>query len=203
LASPDVDPYDPAISERYFYSVWHDSILVPTFAKPHHHTAALTSQHADGSFVAHVLRCVGISTVRGSTNRITTGSIRSIMDQVKEYHFVITPDGPRGPRREISQGILYLASKTGHGIIPTAFVSSSCWRIPGSWTDLMIPKPFSKTILVAGAPIFLPDSLSAADLALAKETLQEAMNHVDELANSLAGKPSPGECEMRSKIEPI
>lgn len=109
---PDTNPYSPSTRNCFLYCVWHDSMIVPTFGGKHRRTAALTSQHTDGSFVAQVLRLVGISTIRGSTNRISPGTIRTLIKTAEDKHIVITPDGPRGPRREMSVGI---ASGITHG----------------------------------------------------------------------------------------
>ena len=125
-------------------------MVIPVFAGPHWCTTALTSHHADGAFVAEVLRFNRIRAVRGSTNRIRTGAIRQLMHSTASRHLVITPDGPRGPTRRMSIGIVYLASRTGRAVVPTGFACSRCWRWKGSWSDLIIPKPFAEVVLIAG-----------------------------------------------------
>ena len=66
------------------------------------------------------------------------------MKTARDHHIVITPDGPRGPRQAMKSGIVYLASRSGREIIPVAHGCSRGWRVKGSWTDMMIPKPFSR-----------------------------------------------------------
>ncbi len=185
VESPGTNPYDPTTQERFFYCVWHDSMLIPAFGGKHHNSAALTSKHADGSFVAQVLQVVGMSAIRGSTNHISTRATRALIDCLDENHLVITPDGPRGPRRRLSVGIAFLASHSGHAIVPTAFTSSRCWRIKGSWTDLMIPKPFARTLLLAGAPIYVPPDIPREDLNQYVTVIQSAMDQLNSAADSL------------------
>jgi len=148
--------------------------------------AALTSRHADGSFVAAVLRLIGISTVRGSTNRIGPGALRELMRTTEDKHIVITPDGPRGPRRQMSNGIVFLASRTGRGVVPTASSCSRCWRVKGSWTDLVIPKPFARVFLLTGNPVKVPPALGREELQQYAAVIQAEMDRLNAEAERLS-----------------
>lgn len=183
--SEGTNPYSPATTDSFFYSVWHDSMILPTFGGRQLRSAALTSQHTDGSMVAQVLRLVGMSTIRGSTNRISPAAIRELIKTAENKHVVITPDGPRGPRREMSVGITYLASRTGRAIIPTAFTCTRCWEIKGNWTDLVIPKPFAKIYLLLADPFEVPSDLSTDQLQEYKTKLQKEMDKINSIADEL------------------
>lgn len=184
--TPDTNPYSPSTRTCFLYCVWHDSMIVPAFGGKHCRMAALTSQHSDGSFVARVLRLVGVSTIRGSTNRISPGTIRTLIKTAEDKHIVITPDGPRGPRREMSVGIAYLASRTGRAVLPTAYSCARCWRIRGSWTDLLIPKPFSKVFLLVADPIKVPAELDSTHLQEHAALIQAEMDRLNAAAERLA-----------------
>lgn len=176
-----INPYEVPGSLRYIYMVWHDSMLVPTFGGKQTYTAALTSRHQDGLFVASAMRTIGMETVRGSTGRGGGVALREMISTAKRKHIVITPDGPRGPRRTVSPGIVYLASRSGLSIVPTA---SSCvrrWTIKGSWTDLWIPKPFTRTVMIAAAPITVPSDLSREELRPFVEKVQREMDRVNKI----------------------
>ena len=105
---------------------------------------------------------------------------------------MITPDGPRGPRRKMSVGIAYLASRTGRAVVPTAYSCARCWRIRGSWTDLLIPKPFSKVFLLAADPIEVPAELDSAHLQEQVVLIQAEMNRLNAVAECLAGGTKSG-----------
>jgi lysophospholipid acyltransferase (LPLAT)-like uncharacterized protein len=179
------NPYVASTGARFLYCVWHDSMIVPAFAGKHPHSAALTSHHQDGTFVACVLSAVGISAVRGSTRHGGETAVRQLMTVARQKHIVITPDGPRGPRRRMSRGIVFLASHTGRAIVPTAFACTRAWRIRGNWTDLMIPKPLAKVVLLAGAPICVPANLPPSELLDYVAVVQSAMDQLDEQAAQL------------------
>ncbi|MBL4886163.1 MAG: lysophospholipid acyltransferase family protein [Planctomycetaceae bacterium] len=180
------NPYSKETTDCFFYSVWHDALIIPTFAGKHRRAAALTSQHTDGSIIAQILRLVGMSTVRGSTNRISPSAIRQLLKTVENKHLVITPDGPRGPRREMSIGIIYLASRTGRAIIPTAYACTRCWRVKGSWTDQLIPKPFSKVFLLTGKPVEVPQGIKMDQLEEYRSIVQQEMDRLNTTAENLA-----------------
>ena len=184
--TPGTNPYAISSRERFLYCVWHDSMVIPTFGGRHQCTTALISQHTDGSFVAQVLKLKRISAIRGSTNRIKTGALRELMTKANDQHIVITPDGPRGPDRCMSTGIAYLASRTGRSIIPTAYACSECWRIKGSWSSLIIPKPFARVILVGGAPIHVASGLTTEQLQKYVDRIQAAMDQLNEDAERLS-----------------
>jgi lysophospholipid acyltransferase (LPLAT)-like uncharacterized protein len=184
-AAPGINPYKDEGPERFLYSIWHDEMIVPIFAFPHLRMAALVSRHQDGSYLSESLLAVGMKTVRGSTNRGGAAAVRQLINVAQDYHITITPDGPRGPRRELKSGIVFLASHSGRRLIPTSYVCTRCWRIPGSWTDLMIPMPFSKVYGVMGEPIAIPKNLSRDDLERYTQQLQQEMEQLEAEAQRL------------------
>ncbi len=109
-----------------------------------------------------------------------------MMTTAKDQHIVITPDGPRGPRRKMQSGIVFLASHTGRAIVPTAFACIRSWRIKGSWTDLLLPKPFTKIFLLAGEPVEVPPDLSREEVARYTVLVQEEMDRLSSEVERMA-----------------
>lgn len=180
----------------FLYAVWHDSMLIPIFAGPQTYMAALVSKHQDGSYLAQSLERLGMQTVRGSSTRGGAAAIRRLMDITKHRHITITPDGPQGPRRQMKAGMVFLASQTGRAIIPTTYSARRSWRVQGRWTDLMIPKPFTKFYLLTGAPIHVPPDISRDEVHYYVERVQKAMDELqieaDRLARSRSKPPADG-----------
>jgi len=190
--TPGTNPYRKSPPERFLYCIWHDSMVMATFGGKQRSAAALTSRHADGSFVAGVLRRVGVSTIRGSTNHIGPSAMRQLLQAAENKHLAITPDGPRGPHRQMSKGIAFLASRTGRAVVPTAFSCVRCWKIRGSWTDLVIPKPFTKVFLLGGEPIRVPPDLESDQLRQYVDRIQAEMDRLNEAAELLSEATRPG-----------
>lgn len=173
-------------------------MVLPVFGGRHWCTTALTSMHRDGAFVATILWVRKILTVRGSTNRIRTAAMRELLQTVESRHLVITPDGPRGPNRTMSSGIVYLASRSGREIVPTGFACSNCWRWKGTWSELIVPKPFSTIVLLAGSPIGVPKDIERADLQIYVDQVQTAMDQLDVEALATVGEPKTDKLKYRS-----
>ena len=193
-------PDDP---ERYVLCVWHDELLIPTFAAPRglrEQTCCLVSQHQDGSYLANAMALLGYSTVRGSSRRGGATALRQLLDDTAGKHIVFTPDGPCGPRRQLKQGCVFVASQLGRHLLPGAFVATRAWRPKGKWTDLVIPKPFSTVYVVMGEPIAIPADLSREQLDHYIALAQQAMDRLTEQAQRmLTGVPQqPTQIENRT-----
>lgn len=184
-----VDPFGFS-GEPKLLSLWHDSAVLGAFGGKHEKTVALTSRHRDGTFVENILRAVNVPSVRGSSGKSGGRAARELLRQAESHNIVITPDGPRGPRRKMSRGIVYLASKTGNGIIPTGFACANAWEVKGSWTSLTIPKPFSRVTMLCDEPIYVPSVLDETDLKRYVEIVQKSMDKMQDLAVQRLADPT-------------
>ncbi len=192
MEAAQISPYADTGDARYLYSIWHDQLTSAIFMYQPLHMSGLVSQHRDGSYVSDTMEMCGVLPVRGSTNRGGSRALRELLDLARDCHVAITPDGPRGPRRKVSEGIVFLASHSGRSIVPIAFGCNRCWRFKGSWTDLMIPKPFSILHGIAGRPLSIPSNLSREQLAQHTAILQDEMDRLQRDAELLAaGKSLP------------
>ena len=147
-----------------FYPFWHEWIVPYVFARPHAAMAGLISQHRDGGYLADAMTAIGLKTVRGSTSRGGAAAVKQILSECENWDLGITPDGPRGPRRKLKPGVVFLASRTGRPIVPTAVACGRSWRPEGSWTDLMLPKPFTKIVFCGGPAVTVPLGIEKAEL---------------------------------------
>jgi lysophospholipid acyltransferase (LPLAT)-like uncharacterized protein len=176
---------DPlAAPRRGIYLFWHETLIVAT-----HHAqqgfSVLTSQHADGELIAQVVRMLGGRAVRGSTKKAALTALREMLRAGRVRHIGITPDGPRGPRRVLQQGAIYIASKTGMPLIPVGFALRDCWR-HRSWDRMAIPKPGTLAVELAGRPIDVPPDLDRDALEQYRLRVQAAMDEVQSRAEAMA-----------------
>jgi lysophospholipid acyltransferase (LPLAT)-like uncharacterized protein len=166
--------------------VWHDAMLYTIFAGRHRRSVALVSKHQDGSFLARGLSMLGIGIVRGSSGSSGIAAMRRLLSLPGDRNVLITPDGPRGPRRRLKPGMIFLASHSGRAVVPSGFAAVRSWRFPGSWTDLEIPKPFTTVYYLTGPPIVVPPDASRAVIAAAEGRLQSEMDRLTADAAVLA-----------------
>lgn len=186
-AVPEISPYAPTGGQRFIYCNWHDGILNSLFCGRPRSMAALTSRHADGEYVAEVMQAIGIQPIRGSNNHGGATAARQLMTAAEHLHLTITSDGPRGPRRVVKPGVVFLASQTGRAIVPVACSAARAWHPRGRWTDLLVPWPFTTAYVLGDAPMFVPPNLSREQLAPYVAELQRRMDHLQDQADRMAG----------------
>jgi len=147
--------------ERYLYNFWHEALIASTCFRSR--ICILISQHADGELIARVCRHLGYAVARGSSTR---GGGRALLDLVRrsrQSHLGVTPDGPRGPRRQVQPGLSFLASSTGLPIVACGFGFQWAWRAR-SWDQLALPVPFSTVTCVIAPALNVPPKLDRAGL---------------------------------------
>ncbi len=191
LTDPVHDPYEPNRTQECVYSVWHDSLLYPLFINRPQSIVGLVGPHRDGDYVSNVLKALKLKAVRGSSSRGGATAIVKSMEEIKDQSLVITPDGPRGPRREMKPGCAFVASQTGIPVVASAFSCSNAWKFQGSWTDLVIPKPFSRVYAITGTPIYVPKDASREQLEEITQQIQAEMDRIDKVAIALANGEEP------------
>src|SRR5262249_20494883 len=126
---PNLDPRTRHVTRRYLYAFWHEYMLLPAYFYGDLNVYVLISEHADGELIADLIRHLGFRAVRGSTTRGGVRVVREMLGLQQDAHFAVTPDGPRGPRRRVQLGLVYLSSRLGMPIVPAGFASERPWRM--------------------------------------------------------------------------
>jgi lysophospholipid acyltransferase (LPLAT)-like uncharacterized protein len=169
--------------ERFIYAFWHETLLVPAAIRVKIHM--LISQHADGELIARMCRHLGHDVVRGSSTRGGGTALLELVRCSKHSHLGVTPDGPRGPRRQAKMGAIYMASLTGLPIIPVGIGFTNAWRLK-SWDRFAIPKPWTASLVVTGRAIHVPAKVAREHLESYRLLLEEEMVKVTAAAEKWA-----------------
>src|SRR5690242_13788789 len=118
------------------YCVWHNRLALSMaayygYVKKRSRTsglAALVSASKDGGFLAAILEAFKVQPVRGSSSRRGPQALLELTTWAERgFDLAITPDGPRGPRYQVQDGVMSLAQITGLPIIPFSYDSS--WKL--------------------------------------------------------------------------
>ena len=133
--------------QRYIYAFFHEVMLFPAYYWNWPEMHILISEHRDGELITQVIRRLGFSVVRGSTTRGGARALREMSLRIDRGHLCVTPDGPRGPRRSVHQGVAYLGSRTGFPIVGAGMAFKKPWRAR-SWDRFAVPRPFSPAACV-------------------------------------------------------
>lgn len=106
------------------------------------HAKVLISPHFDGELISRTIKYFGLGTLAGSSHK---NSARVLIQAIKTlksgYDIGITPDGPKGPRHEVADGIIAMAQKAEAKIALVAIKPTRFWQL-NSWDKFVIPKPF-------------------------------------------------------------
>lgn len=196
-----VDPCMPTDQPR-IYVFWHEYILIPLYLRGNCNLAMLLSRHKDADILAQVAGHVGFDCVRGSTNKGAAAALLELKRRGQHMHLAITPDGPRGPRRELAKGPIYLASKMGIPIVPLGFGYNNPWRAK-SWDRFAIPKPFSRVRSVIGQEIYIPANIDRDELEVQRLQVQQQLTNLTIEAEDWATSGAHREGEVRERARAL
>ena len=196
--------YDQSVDPIYgvggprIYVFWHENIMIPLHLRGHCHLAMLLSQHGDAEVLSHVAYHMGFDCVRGSSRRGGARAIWELFERSAYQHLTITPDGPRGPRRQLAQGPIYLASKLQLPLVPMGFGSDRPWRM-NSWDKFAVPRPFTRARAIVGPPLMLPADLDRDGLEQCRLRVERLMTALTCEAEAWAenGSRKQGEVVIR------
>lgn len=190
---------DPAfgVDGPRIYVFWHEYILAPLYLRGHCHLAMLLSQHRDADILARVAHHMGFDCVRGSTYRGGARAIWELSDRSHRQHLTMTPDGPRGPRRRLAQGPIYLASRLQLPLVVMGFGYDRPWRAR-SWDRFAVPRPLSRARAIVGPPLLLPPDLTRASLEQTRRRVERLLNCLTHEAEAwaAAGTRKAGEATI-------
>jgi lysophospholipid acyltransferase (LPLAT)-like uncharacterized protein len=179
---------------------WHERLpLMPALwvcapdKNPARPLAALASRHRDGRFLGSLLGRFGVRIVHGSTDqqagqpgkrrrdRGGAAGMRALLAALAdEYAVVMTPDGPRGPRRVAAPGVAQLGALSQAPVLPAS--GQVRWGFTlNSWDRMVLPLPFGRGVLVCGAPIHVPRDEASAYLPQIEAAMSDAADRADVL----------------------
>ncbi len=144
----------------------------------HWQAHVLVSRHRDGRFIGDIVSRFNLVMVHGSTSRGGASALRALTRVLRAGSpVVITPDGPRGPRRKPAEGVAQLAAFAKVPVLPTAAATRRHHLLP-SWDKMMLPLPFTRGVLVCGEAITV-ETPDEATLARIGQALSDACDLAD------------------------
>lgn len=168
---------------------WHGRSLIPANVFQGRGFWAIISLSRDGEVQNHIFRRFGFRIIRGSTGR---GGIRAALEAARRVAeggiLAFTPDGPRGPHRQVQPGALFIAQKAGCPIIPAGVAAYPRKLLP-TWDRYMIPLPFARGVFIFGEPIEVPHNLSDEQFERLRQQVEQAINALEEQAEQMVRSP--------------
>ena len=133
-----------------FFAIWHNRL-------------------AYGKIIGKLVLMMNHKIIQGSTNKNSNSAVKEIIKQITNGgKIVVSPDGPRGPVYKNGSVITKIASKYNKKVIPVSCYASRYFEL-ASWDKMMLPKPFSKIIVIIGKPLELTGNDENDKLLLEKK----------------------------------
>jgi lysophospholipid acyltransferase (LPLAT)-like uncharacterized protein len=157
----------------YIFAVWHESILPLLWHLRALGIASVVGQGRVGRYIGDYASGLRYRLLSGSSSRGGPRALLGAVRSLEEGHPVaITPDGPKGPRREVKPGVIQAAQRAGALVVPLHAVARPVWRA-GSWDRLVIPKPRAAVLVGYGEPFRIGKGAAAVTEGI--ERCAEAM----------------------------
>ncbi len=147
----------------------------------------MTSLSRDGQIQTKIFENFGFQAIRGSSSR---GGAKALAESIRTLKkggvLAMTPDGPRGPAGRIQPGVMMMSKKSGAKLIPTGLASEKRWVL-STWDKYMLPKPFSRAVIIFGDAVVVPPDADDAKLEECRRELERRVHEVQREADGLMG----------------
>jgi lysophospholipid acyltransferase (LPLAT)-like uncharacterized protein len=199
-----VDAQDPSLDPRsgskgHIYCFWHEDLVFHGGLMAGSGTHAMISRSRDGERIARIMQRLGLQPVRGSSNRGGANAALEVLRLGAEANVGIAVDGPRGPRRRMQPGAVFLASRTGMPLVAIGASYHRPWRVR-SWDQMAFARPWSRAVVSASAAIHVPPDLDDVQLSQYRDSVESTMHEQSARADSLVqqwvasgSRPAAGE----------
>jgi len=168
---------------------WHGDELGILNQVGHINGVVLVSASKDGQILATVLQKFGGKVVRGSSSKNSIQGLKGLIRMIKTGRCpVIAVDGPRGPLKKAKPGAFQVSKLGQIPIIPLSFWCSKPKLFKKTWSQEVLPKPFSLVSIYFGVPmdpVRKDQSPKSAELSLA---LSDALRVTRDHAKLLGSK---------------
>jgi lysophospholipid acyltransferase (LPLAT)-like uncharacterized protein len=165
--------------EQLIFAIWHNRLALSLIlyrryllrSAPERRLAGMVSASRDGGLLARVLEHFGVEPVRGSSSRRGPQALLEMVSWGERgCDLAITPDGPRGPRYQVQEGVISTAQLTGLLVVPVSYHLN--WKVQAkSWDRFQVPLPFARCEITVGTPLRVPRDASDAE----RETLRQQL----------------------------
>ena len=181
-----VDPVFPECRGQKIYIFWHEYILFPLYlARALQSGDAAEPPPRRGNPLARGASPGLRFRARLDQSRRRGGASRAA-GQEPDMHLTITPDGPRGPRRQLAPGCVYLASKLGLPLVVMGYGYDRPWRVRSAWDQFAIPRPHSRARAIPSGEIFVPPDLDRDGLEHFRQKIERLLNRLTAEAEAWA-----------------
>ena len=181
---------------------WHAGIIPATYIFRDCGIRVMSSNSYDGEYMGRIIRKFGFVAVKGSSSRHAVRALLGLRRALKEgWSVAFSIDGPRGPRYQVKPGPVTLARSSGVPLATFHIAVERAWVL-NTWDRLIIPKPFSRTLIRFGKLIPVPEEASDEELDRYQHELQNSLDRVREFAEENISKVATAEFPRATQNRP-
>jgi len=177
---------------------WHERVQMGHAVWPKTYqvspTAILSSQSKSGNVSVMINAHFGSHAIRGSSAKksdpkANKGGAAAFLEMMrwlkKGGHIAVTPDGPRGPARVMTEGTLKLAQAGG---VPLIFFTAAMKKQSRlkSWDKQIVPYPFNKGVVMWKAFGEIPKDIDEAGFEALRKAAEDSLNALCDQADAAA-----------------
>ena len=155
----------------------------------------LISSSPDGELIAKVVGRLGFPAIRGSSttdNRRDRRSVKAMREAILFIEsggcMVVTPDGPRGPAEQMSDGTVVLARRKQTSVFLFGLAARPVLTLR-SWDRTQIPLPFGRACAVFDGPLAISRDADPAAVQAARDDWQARLIAAQSRAEALLAAP--------------
>jgi lysophospholipid acyltransferase (LPLAT)-like uncharacterized protein len=152
--------------EKRLFAVCESDLIALAAFPVGREVTVLIAPGRDGDLATAVAEGIGWRAVRGASQRGGAVALRALVRRLlaSDSAGVVSVDGPLGPAGEAKEGVLVCARDTGRPITPVAAAARHRILVPGAWSGLFVPLPFTRVAAAAGEPLSVPSGCPRGDL---------------------------------------
>ena len=125
------------------FTTWHGNLLPGYLYVADKQPYGVAGKHGDAEIISRIAVKLGYKTIRGSSSDGGREAYKQIVNVLNEKGALvfITPDGPKGPAKELKPGAVKAAMRTGAVVLPTGSYATKHWATY-NWDTFYVAKPF-------------------------------------------------------------
>ena len=170
---------------KYIFCCWHNKLFLGPHLLPRNRIInALQSSHSDGMVTSVAFKYLGMNVILGSSKKGGMQAFRKMVKCIQlGQSIAITPDGPKGPKEKVKDGIIKLAQITDTSIIPLVWATNK-FKLINSWDNFVLPYPFSKGVYSFGKPINVKKRINEEELEFVRQNLENEIKRLTKLVEN-------------------
>ncbi len=169
-------------NRNYVLAFWHGTMLLPWYLFRNKNLTAIVSKSKDGNILTKLLQMWNYNVQRGSSSKAGKEVLQKLIENaLQNKSIAITPDGPRGPEKEMKAGAVIIAKKANVPLILVG-IAFKKKKILNSWDKFQVPYLFTKAYAVYSEPILINKNLSYEETDKKIKEIEKELNNLQNQA---------------------